>query len=93
MTSFYDVTIVCSIILAGKPLHMHRQTAEWSSAYLPASTPINHFNQKYEMSSFHFRTHFHACDIYIYISMYIKYYNVTEQIIAYVHMSALFAKT
>ena len=25
--SFYDVTIVCSIILAGKPLHMCRQTA------------------------------------------------------------------
>ena len=27
MTSFYDVTIVCSIILVGKPLCMHRQTA------------------------------------------------------------------
>ena len=26
--SFYDVTIVCSIILAGKPLHMCRQTAD-----------------------------------------------------------------
>ena len=28
VTSFYDVTIVCSIILVGKPLHMHRQTTD-----------------------------------------------------------------
>ena len=28
VTLFYDVTIVCSIILAGKPLHMHRWTAD-----------------------------------------------------------------
>ena len=27
MTSPHDVMIVCSIILAGKPLHMHRQSA------------------------------------------------------------------
>ena len=62
MTSFYDVTIVCSIILVGKPLHMHRQTANGLSAFLPASMPINHLYQKYERSSFHFQTHFRACD-------------------------------
>ena len=39
--SFYDITIVCSIILAGKPLCMHTWTCQWSSAYPPASTPIN----------------------------------------------------
>ena len=27
MTSPHDVMIVCSIILVGKPLHMHRQSA------------------------------------------------------------------
>ena len=27
MTSPHDVMIVCSIILAGKPLHMHRRSA------------------------------------------------------------------
>ena len=27
MTSFNDVTNVCSTILVGKPLHMHRRTA------------------------------------------------------------------
>ena len=27
MTSFNDVTIICSTILVGKPLHMHRRTA------------------------------------------------------------------
>ena len=60
--SFYDVTIVCSIILVGKLLCMCRWTADGSSAYLQASTPINHLCWKYEMLSFHFQTRFHACD-------------------------------
>ena len=39
-----------------------------SSVLLLASTPINHINRinrKFRMSSFCFRTHFCACDIYI----------------------------
>ena len=43
--------------------------------------PINCFNQKYEMSSFHFQTHFHACDIYNNnqvqdFLVYLKKYNI-----------------
>ena len=60
--SFYDITIVCSIILVGKPLHMHRQTADSSSAFLPVAMPINHLYQKFEMSLFCFWTRFRACD-------------------------------
>ena len=51
----------------GRKTTAHAQMICWQlSAYPLASTPINHFNQKYVMSSFHFRTRFCACDIYIY---------------------------
>ena len=47
----------------GRKTTVHVQmNHQQSSAYLPASTPINCFNRKYEMSSFCFQTHFHACD-------------------------------
>ena len=46
--SYYDVTIVCSPILAGKPLHMHRRTATVRLHTLPASTPNNRLQQKFQ---------------------------------------------
>ena len=68
---FYDVTIVCSIILAGKPLCMCRQTANghlhihWHLCQLTIYTK--------SMKCHHFisKPRFCACDIYIYIYIYI----------------------
>ena len=59
---FYDITIVCSIHFGRKTTVHAQMNCRRLSAYLLASMPINRFNWKYEMSSFHFQTHFHACD-------------------------------
>ena len=37
--SFYDIRIICSILLVGKPLHMHRGNAIVHLPHLPASPP------------------------------------------------------
>ena len=65
MMLFYDIMIVCSIILAGKTTAHVQMNCQQLSAYLPPSMPTNHLNRKYEMLSFCFQTRFHACDIYI----------------------------
>ena len=43
---------------------MRRQIHQWPVCIpTSASMPINRFNQKYEVSLFHFQTRFHAWDI------------------------------
>ena len=70
MTSFNDVSNVCSTILAGKLLQVQKNHHD-SSAHLPASMPNNHLLQKLGISSSLFSTHFRACDIYINAQMVI----------------------
>ena len=70
MTSYNDVTIVCSINLVGKPLHMCRRTA---IAHLHTCQHPCQINQKlwrFQTSLSLFQTLFHACDIYIYIHIF-----------------------
>ena len=62
VTSFYDVMIVCSIILAGKPLHMCTRTCQQLSAYLPASMPINRLYRMEHMYECH---HFISVPIFM----------------------------
>ena len=70
MMSNSDVTIVCSPILVGKPLCMYRRTAMVCLCICrhPHQITICYESTvKFSFSSSHFQTHFHTCDIYIYI--------------------------
>ena len=77
MTSNYDVMIICCPILVGKPLHMHRRTAKvclHTCRHPRQITVCYESTVKFGFSSSCFRTHFHACDIYIYVYIYIYIY-------------------
>ena len=69
MTSYNDVTIICSFILAGKPLHMCGRTTIVCLHICWHPCQIYQILQRFQTSSSLFQTLFCACDIYIYIYM------------------------
>ena len=66
VTSSNDVTIICSINLVGKPLHMCRRTAIVCLCIRRCPRQLKRKWRRFRTSSSLFQTVFHACDIYYY---------------------------